>query len=74
MVVIKYEFVDKFVVVVIWLLFYNYNVVVLLLYEIVVMYYVVDFVKLKKKNYFCFYCDFVRLKMFRCYWMFNSWF
>lgn len=49
MVVIKYEFVDKFVVVVIWLLFYNYNVIVLLLYEIVIIYYVVDFVKLKKK-------------------------
>ena len=73
MVAIKYEFVDKPAVAAIWLSFYNHNAAVLLLHEIAIMYYVVDFAKPKKKNHFFFYCDSARLKMSRCYWMLNSW-
>lgn len=51
MVSIKYEFVDKPAVATIWLSFYNHNAAVLLLHEIAIMYYVVDFAKSKKKSF-----------------------
>lgn len=54
MVATKYEFVDKPAVAAIWLSFYNHNAAVLLLHEIAVMYYVVDFAKSKKKKSFLF--------------------
>lgn len=54
MVAIKYEFVDKPAVAAIWLSFYNHNPAVLLLHEIAIMYYVVDFAKSKKKKPFLF--------------------
>lgn len=51
MVAIKYEFADKPAVAAIWLSFYNHNATVLLLHEIAIIYYVVDFAKSKKKSF-----------------------